>query len=371
MDADNKSLNQGVNISSGGRSYTYTKEHDKKKQINNCGATGLCNLGNTCYMNAILQCLSNTAPLLEYILSWNLQTFVAREKLGVAVSFADLLTKMWFGEDQFVSPDAFLKSISNVHPQFGRRNQQDAHELLIYALNALHEELVTMTKTSKSKTLTVQGSRCSSLESISPEPSIISRLLQGILRHDIVCLACNHKSEKKEVFTALSLPIPTGNQLSLQECLQCFFQQVTLTLADKMFCSFCNQKQDTSVETCIIKPPRIVIFHFKRFEYQGIKMKLKTNINFPLKNLDLSPFLSSSNEKHPKYNLYAVVNHSGEVEHGHYTAYCKNPVSKQWNSYDDIKCSKMAEETVQTPSAYILFYTSQAFSVPKAFSLSS
>ncbi|CAH2274060.1 inactive ubiquitin carboxyl-terminal hydrolase 50 [Pelobates cultripes] len=323
-------------------------------------------------MNAVIQCLSNTAPLVEYVLSCNFETSENRDKGQVTVTFADLLAKMRFEEKQFVSPEAFLTAFGYIHPPFRRRDQQDAHEFLIYTLDSLHEELVTMGKASRRKALVAQGSSSNCTDSNLSESSIITRLLQGVLRHEIVCLKCGSTREKKEVFNVLSLPIPSGNQPSIQECLQSYFEQVTLTWTEKMFCSFCKRKQDTAKEVCIIKPPRIIIFHFKRFEYQrNIKRKLRANITFPLKNLDLSPFFSPSEEKHPQYNLYAVVNHYGDVEYGHYTAYCKNTATKQWHAYDDMKCSEIAEAAVQTSSAYILFYTNQAFGLTKTFTSSS
>lgn len=56
------------------------------------------------------------------------------------------MTDMWFGKDHYVSPEDFLSVMRNVHPPFGKRSQQDAQELLIYTLNALHEDLTNVSK---------------------------------------------------------------------------------------------------------------------------------------------------------------------------------------------------------------------------------
>ncbi|XP_063782064.1 inactive ubiquitin carboxyl-terminal hydrolase 50 [Pseudophryne corroboree] len=325
------------------------------------GVTGLRNLGNTCYMNAVIQCLSCTTPLAEYLLSWLFETDVAGDNKEVVNAFANIMADLWFGEAQYVSSEDFWFAICNVHPSFGKKSQQDAQELLIYTLNALHEDL---TNNFSRRHSTPNRSR--SYIGYNVSDSVITRLFQGVLRQKTVCLECGHTSHKDDIFTVLSLPIPPGNETSLQQCLECFFQQVMLTLTDKIFCPYCKMKQDTSVKVRICKLPKILILHLKRFEYQGrVKRKLKTNVTFPLTHLDLSPFVSAVKVKHSMYSLYAVVNHSGELDFGHYTAYCKHPGTKEWNAFDDMKHFSIAESTVQTPLAYMLFYTSQTFNSPK------
>ncbi|CAJ0952634.1 unnamed protein product, partial [Ranitomeya imitator] len=84
--------------------------------------------------------------------------------------------------------------------------------------------------------------------------------------------------------------------------------------------------------------------YITKFEYKSHqKRKLKTSVDFPLDHLDLSPFLSSCDVKQQKYKLYAVVNHFGELDIGHYTAFCKHPVTKEWNAFDDIRCFRISE----------------------------
>jgi hypothetical protein len=62
------------------------------------------------------------------------------------------------------------------------------------------------------------------------------------------------------------------------------------------------------------------------------------------------------------YDLYAVCNHDGNMQGGHYTAYCKNPIDGSWYSFDDTKVSQMLETSVVTSDAYILFYQRSSLS---------
>ncbi|XP_073475482.1 uncharacterized protein [Aquarana catesbeiana] len=356
-------LHKNVEASSG------STKHSQPKSLKEKGVTGLSNLGNTCYMNAVIQCLNSTSQLVEYLFSWQFENVIARNKKIFANAFAKLVADLWFGESQSVIPEDFWGTMCEIHPPFGSKSQQDAQELLIYTLNGLHEDLTNTTK-NKSSNMVKGIIIRHTIRNASNTP--ITRLFQGVLSQATICMECGRRSYKEDIFTVLSLPIPSGNGASLMQCLKSFFQQAMLTSTDKVFCWYCKTKQDATVEVKISKPPKILILHLKRFEHQGrVRRKLKTNVTFPLTNLDTSPFVTSYNVKPPEYHLYSVVNHSGELESGHYTAYCKHPGTKEWNAFDDAKHFRITEDKVQSPLAYILFYTTQAFNMPNKTSSST
>ena len=64
----------------------------------------------------------------------------------------------------------------------------------------------------------------------------------------------------------------------------------------------------------------------------------------------LTPFLSQ--------------NHFGDLDGGHYTAFCKNSVTQAWYSFYDTRVSEIPDTSVQTATAYLLFYSCQPFSMP-------
>ncbi|XP_070092833.1 ubiquitin carboxyl-terminal hydrolase 50 isoform X5 [Equus caballus] len=269
------------------------------------GVTGLRNLGNTCYMNAILQCLCSISPLVEYFLSGKYITALQKDCSEVATAFAYVMTDMWLGDSDCVSPEIFRSALGNLYPAFMKKTQQDAQEFLIYVLNELHEALKKYHRRRSCEKGSVP--RCCR-KAIANETSIITRLFEGQLNYSVTCLTCENCTYKNEVFTVLSLPIPSEAQCSLQDCLQCFFQQDTLTWNNRIHCSFCETKQETAVRASISKAPKTVIFHLKRFDILGtMKRKLRTNIHYPLTNLDLTPYICPIFRKHSKYNLCAVV----------------------------------------------------------------
>uniref|UniRef100_A0A8C2W3V7 Ubiquitin carboxyl-terminal hydrolase 50 n=1 Tax=Chinchilla lanigera TaxID=34839 RepID=A0A8C2W3V7_CHILA len=325
------------------------------------GVAGLRNLGNTCYMNAVLQCLASVPPLAQYFRSGQYVTALHKDCREVAASFAYLLTDMWLGDTDCVSPKQFRAALGCLHPAFMRTTQQDAQEFLIYVLNALHEALRKYHRRSCEKR---SMQRCCR-KVTSSETSIITQLFEGQLNYSIMCLKCENCTYKNEVFTVLSLPIPSEYECTLQDCLQCFFQQDTLTWNNQIHCSFCETKQETAVKTTISKAPKIIIFHLKRFDIQAqVKRKLRTDIYYPLTNLDLTPYICPVFRKQPNYSLCAVVNHFGDLDCGHYTAFCWNSDTQAWYSFDDTRVSEIPATSVQTTTAYLLFYSCQSFSKP-------
>ncbi|NXW83141.1 UBP50 hydrolase, partial [Alopecoenas beccarii] len=271
-------------------------------------------------------------------------------------AFGCLVSDMWLGEFACVSPEGFHSALGKRYPTFSKRTQQDAQEFLICVLNELHEALKKVTAQLKRKCVTdAHASR----GSMSETPTIITELFEGQLSYDITCLECKSSTHRPESFTVLSLPIPSKSACSLRDCLECFFQQDTLTWNNQIHCSWCGTKQDAAVKATITKAPQIIIFHLKRFEWQGKqKRKLSTDIWYPLSDLDLSPYSAEERRrcKDAEYSLCAVVNHSGFLDDGHYTAFCKHSVSTNWYSFDDAQISKLSDSSVQANTAYLLFY---------------
>jgi ubiquitin carboxyl-terminal hydrolase 8 len=76
------------------------------------GQVGLKNLGNTCYMNSIIQCIAGTVPVARYFLDGSYKSHINKENpLGsrgvLCRAFADLIKDLWLGSSRFVSPITF------------------------------------------------------------------------------------------------------------------------------------------------------------------------------------------------------------------------------------------------------------------------
>ncbi|KAJ8398276.1 hypothetical protein AAFF_G00428460 [Aldrovandia affinis] len=341
------------------------------------GLCGLENCGNSCYMNAVLQCLLCTVTLVEHFLNRQNRSDIARlQSPAVAGPFLRLVEEVWLAGRDSWCPSEMKGVVCALHPQFDNSCQQDAQELLLFLLNGLHDDL----KKKEDGPLEREREKkrepvCSPERGTSPGPpgeaSIVTRLFEGRLSYVTLCMQCSHQVQQSQVFTMLSLPVPNHLiKCSLQDCLALFFQQSTLTHTERMLCPECGLRQDTAVHTTVVKHPDILVLHLKRFECRGNnKRKLKTNVVFPLENLDLTPFTPSPSPPHTRYSLYSVVNHSGNLDMGHYTAYCHNAHTRSWHRFDDGAVGDVQDHLVQSLGAYILFYSREKFRRPRILGL--
>ncbi|RZF42084.1 hypothetical protein LSTR_LSTR006677 [Laodelphax striatellus] len=120
-------------------------------QLRSNGLTGLQNVGNTCYMNAALQALSNTPPLTQFFLDCGATAISSASNdqgqsrmMSLSKNYHRLMQEMWHLKKRgYVIPKGVLYSFRNVHPMFRINQQQDTQEFLRCFMDQLHEELKT------------------------------------------------------------------------------------------------------------------------------------------------------------------------------------------------------------------------------------
>jgi len=183
------------------------------------GYTGLGNLGNTCYMNAVLQCLTNITPLRNHFKDSKFQCEINTDNpLGfggsLALTFAILIRQLWSGKAESIEPSRLKNLLALRASQFAGYAQHDAQEFMAFLLDGLHEDLNRV----KCKPLT------SPVESdgrpdgeVADEAwrlykmrndSIIVDLFQGQYRSTLICPTCDKVSVTFDPFLFLSLPMP-------------------------------------------------------------------------------------------------------------------------------------------------------------------
>ncbi|XP_015414419.1 PREDICTED: ubiquitin carboxyl-terminal hydrolase 8 isoform X2 [Myotis davidii] len=332
--------------------------------------TGLRNLGNTCYMNSILQCLCNATHLADYFNRNCYQDDINRSNLlghkgEVAEEFGIIMKALWTGQYKYISPKDFKITIGKINDQFAGYSQQDSQELLLFLMDGLHEDLNKADNRKRHKEENndhlddFKAAEHAWQKHKQLNESIIVALFQGQFKSTVQCLTCHRKSRTFEAFMYLSLPLASTSKCTLQDCLRLFSKEEKLTDNNRFYCSHCRARRDSLKKIEIWKLPPVLLVHLKRFSYDGRwKQKLQTSVDFPLENLDLSQYVIGPKNNLKKYNLFSVSNHYGGLDGGHYTAYCKNAARQRWFKFDDHEVSDISVSSVKSSAAYILFYTS-------------
>ncbi|XP_044762795.1 ubiquitin carboxyl-terminal hydrolase 8-like isoform X2 [Coccinella septempunctata] len=338
--------------------------------VKTLGLNGLKNIGNTCFMNSVIQCLSNTRQLSEYLRQdayiKDINTTNSSMKGSLIKAFAEVIKELWAEDscDRAVNTASLKGQIQRFAPRFMGFAQQDAQEFLRYLLEGLHED-VNRVKEKPKPIHTEIDDKLNDLEKsaeswnryLRMDNSRIVDIFVGQLKSTLKCTFCGHCSVTFDPFWDLSLPIPmrTG-QLRLSQCLESFTREETLDGDEKPTCSKCKERRKCTKSFSIQKFPKILVIHLKRFSpTERFRGKLSVTVDFPLEGLDMSKY-AAEEVTSSRYNLYAVSNHSGTTYSGHYTAYCRHPYAMSWHEYNDSRVSSVSPRSIVSSEAYVLFY---------------
>ncbi|XP_029616593.1 ubiquitin carboxyl-terminal hydrolase 15 isoform X4 [Salmo trutta] len=202
-------------------------ECSEGRQSERAGLCGLSNLGNTCFMNSALQCLSNVPPLTEYFLKDKYNDELNEDNpLGmkgeIAKAYAEITKQSWSGKYSYVTPRPFKTQVGRFAPQFSGYQQQDSHELLAFLLDGLHEDLnrirkkpYILLKDAKGRPDKVVAEEAWE-NHIKRNDSIIVDIFHGLFKSTLVCPVCAKVSVTFDPFCYLTLPLPMKKERTLE-----------------------------------------------------------------------------------------------------------------------------------------------------------
>ena len=344
--------------------YKYLVANDLIDKYNNKGLSGLCNLGNTCYINSCMQILSHCYELNELITS--VGEHISSENGLVLKEWKDLRDLLW-SKNCIISPNKFINAIQRVAALkkcdlFTGYAQNDLPEFLIFIFDCFHEAL------QRKVLISVDGKTENDLDELaktcyemirSTYSSSYSEIIDLFFGIHVSLIITNDNSNKilsikPEPFSTINLPLPAEHKkCSIYDCFDLYTNYEFLEGSNAWFNEKTNMKQGVVKTIKFWSLPNILVVDFKRFTNSN--RKLNHIIDTPLVGLDLSKYVIGYNREQYIYELFGICNHYGESQGGHYTAYIKNS-NQNWYNFNDTNVTEISESQLITAKGYCYFY---------------
>jgi len=345
---------------------------------------GFPNLGNTCYLNAVVQALSHCDELRRYFSSPHYKeegsgmllrrtVAVPQPTQGAAAAaseapaeslvsaFASLLEAQEKTDANVVHSAVrhLLQCFLAKAPQFRGMRQMDAEEFLVAFLDSLHVALnrigrrPTYVELDPPKTLAQEQLAALYWDNYQRgNDSIFKDIFAGQIMSRSACLECGANSTSFDAFWELSVtyttPLGTGD--SIKAMLENYFTVERVPY----YCSRCANEQEGRRQLTVTRWPSVLVVHVKRFA----KDAASEEDVWVKRDDDVQAQLVVEGDATSLYRLFAVVEHFGSVEGGHYTCdVLFSEAESRWVNCDDDKMTEVAEATVANGrDGYIFFY---------------
>jgi len=347
--SNNKSISYEYNPYNNSRSvygpvsygHSYVSYENSKEST---GYVGLKNQGATCYMNSMLQSLYHIPAFRRLVYSFP-TTGTEDPKTSIPLNLQRLFCSLQFS-DKAASTTSLTESFG-----WGSAEcfvQHDTHEFARVLLDNIETKLRD-----------------------TPLQTCIADLFRGKFRSYIRCPAVQFESSRVEEFYDLQMMVSGCS--NLEESFEKYVETEELN-GKNQYQTDQHGKQDAIMGTEFVDFPRVMQLHLRRFDYDfdtNQQVKINDKFEFP-EILDLTKFIPESEKKNIKsckYQLHGVLVHSGSAWGGHYYAFLRTTLDKQWYEFNDSTVRKVSTEQAiddnfggkggwgnKTHSAYILVY---------------
>ena len=357
---------------------------------------GLNNIGATCFMNSVLQCLSQTKPLTDYFLNEKNLVKIFSNNIEIknknepqlSPIYCDLINKLWNrnGPKSF-SPNDFMNQVEKMNPLFKKGEAGDSKDFIIFIFEQLHKELkgpVPGANQGNVQPLN-QYDKYNSFNyffnDFKKDCSIISDIFFGFNETTNECLNCkaiyNSKGYNSPIcynygiFNCLIFPLEEvknmkynniqnnqNNVVSLYDCF-CYNQKSEIfTGENRNYCNVCKQVYDSIYTSKVFIGPNILVLILNRGKGNIYDVKLQF-----AEQIDITQFVLQRDKPQLIYNLYGVITHIGQSgPNAHFVASCKSSINNKWYRFNDAMINPindLQKEVIEFGTPYILFYKKQ------------
>ena len=334
---------------------------ENKKPIN-AGNKGLANLGNTCYMNSALQCLSHLI-----VFHPNNEKFFNEckraDKDSLLYEWFQFQRSMWSNNDKdMINPIDLLRRFQKLCLEkdlyFSNFMQNDIDEFLVLFLDLLHQGVGRKVEMSFNTKVIDEADKINLKSNqtwqrfYEKDYSYIVENFYSQLLGITSCTDCEYYTTNHDPIQVLSLEIPKDSH-SLNCCFNEYMKKYRLDSENTWQCDACKNHVRPFKQTRLWKTSDVLFILLKRYNKN---QKIDKYLEYPL-ILDLKDYnINYSKNKSNQYSLNGMAIHSGGLGGGHYYAVCKNYLDDHWYEYNDSHVSRVTKEKLMKYSPYLLVY---------------
>ena len=355
---------------------------------------GLLNLGNSCYINAVLQCLLHIPELVKYFLKNNLNEMLSPLSCVLKSLVQEIYQQKSNNNNKDIkkfNPLLICMIVSTLNKNFSPQIPNDAKDFLIYLIGRLHQELNQNPSKKTNYYNIVQNNDPLSKFFVyysSNYNSIISHIFNWTNQVIRTCGNCRAQIISYQTFPYLILDLENtrkskfkgkhnstiiqkkndiNNSNNFNEWFNKIYEEnenIPISLIDCIdyyynkknefdyLCPYCHQFCRQVSFNRIYLSPNIFIFILNRGKNNIFSVKM----NYP-PILEINGYLET-NKSPNNYELFGVITHLGlSGPGGHFIAFSKNPIDNKWYRYNDDKVTEADTFSIHNEGiAYILFY---------------
>ena len=348
---------------------------------------GIVNIGQICYMNSTIQCLSNIKELSDFLIN-NFSSFNSTSNI-LTTAYTNLLFELIINKDnkKFIDPTEFKNIIGELNPLFEGLQAADSKDLLFFLIEQLHNELNKPNQKINffNKNFKILESDAQNenkmLQNFLQEfscinNSIISKNFYGVLRSIMTCEECkitkySFQTFNMQIFILKKLREdkkaqlgPYYSTLSLMDAFSFSENEDILDGENMIYCNSCQKLTKGRNKQDFYRLPKILIIVLNRGKNNA---DFNEKFDFPERIDFTEQKIILDQKSYMKFYLMSVITHLGESgSRGHFIAYVREGKSDNFYCYNDASVSKVKtedalkqkiskkEEEKITP--YILFY---------------
>ncbi|KAG5832664.1 hypothetical protein ANANG_G00293540 [Anguilla anguilla] len=298
---------------------------------------GLHNLGNTCFLNSTVQCLTYTPPLANYLLSKEHSRSCHQSGFCMICVMQNHIVQAFANTGNAIKPVSFIRDLKKIARHFRFGSQEDAHEFLRYTVDAMQKACLN---------------GYPKLDRQTQATTLVHQIFGGYLRSRVKCSICKSVSDTYDPY--LDIAVEIRQAANIVRALELFVKPDVLSGENAYMCAKCKKKVPATKRFTVHRTSNVLTLSLKRFaNFSG--GKITKDVGYP-EFLNIRPYMSQSSGDPVMYGLYAVLVHSGYSCHaGHYYCYVKAS-NGQWYQMNDSMVHSSNIKVVLNQQAYVLFY---------------